>query len=87
MLKFLGTRMLTLPFLPPAYVVRTTGGYVFTGVCLFNFWGGGVPHHMSEEGVPHPRSRWGYLGYPPTMIGWGTPHPGLDGGGYPTMIE
>ena len=25
--------------LPPAYV-RTTGGYVFTGVCLFNFRGG-----------------------------------------------
>ena len=23
--------------LPPAYVVRTTGGYVFTGVCLLNF--------------------------------------------------
>ena len=36
--------------LPPAYVVRTTGGYVFTGVCLFNFRGGGVPHLRSGQG-------------------------------------
>ena len=54
-----------MQFLPPAYV-RTTGGYVFTGVCLFNFRGGypisglgkgGTPSQVWVGGVPHLRSR------------------------------
>ena len=36
-----GTTNLQKKLLPPAYV-RTTGGHVFTGVCLFG-GGGGVP--------------------------------------------
>ena len=40
--------------LPPAYVVRTTGGYVFTGVCLFNFGGGGTPSQVWMGGYPIP---------------------------------
>ena len=37
-----------------ALVRSTSGGYVFTGVCLSNFRGGEV-----AEGVPHPRSGFG----------------------------
>ena len=82
---------ISCPFLPPAYMVRTTGGYVFTGVCLFNFRGGGEPHPRSGQGgttfrvwtgggdIPHPRSRRG--GYPQSQLD-GVP-PGQDWVGYP----
>ena len=51
--------------------VRTTGGYVFTGVCLFNFFfGGGYPITGLDRGLPNPRSGQGRY-----------PIPGLDGGG------
>ena len=62
-------------FLPPAYV-RTTGGYVFTGVCLFNFrgWGGGGTQSKSRKG-----------GTPSQVWGGGVPWPGLDVGGYPIL--
>ena len=69
-------------------------GTVFTGVCLFTFWG--VPHPRSRWGeVPHPRS--GQVGTPsqvqvggtPSQVGvpytrsgqGGVPHPGSDRGG------
>ena len=69
-----------------ARACSTAAGYVFTGVCLFNFrrggtlssWqGGGLPHpSWPGWGVPHPRSRWGYpiqlTGDTPFQIG-GTP--------------
>ena len=83
----------TSQYLPPAYV-RTTGGYVFTGVCLFNFREG-VPHPRSRYGVPHLRSG-GYpisglggtpsqvwLGGTPSQVG-GVPH--LRSGGYPIQV-
>ena len=68
------------------------GGYVFTGVCLFNFRGGysipgldgGGPHPRSGWGVPHPRSGWGgtpfqvWSGVYPILPGV-PPHPRLDG--------
>ena len=57
-----------------ARVRSTREGTVFTGVCLFTFRGGGVPHPADVGGggggVSHPRSR------------WGVPHP-ADGGGVP----
>ena len=38
--------------LPPEF--RSNGeGTVFTGVCLFTFRGGGVPHLADGAGVPH----------------------------------
>ena len=58
--------------LSPAYVVRTTGVYVFTGVCLFNFREGGYPISGLDKGVPHARSR-------------GVPHPS-SGGGTPPHV-
>ena len=65
--------------LPPAYV-RTTGGYVFTGVCLFTFRGGGYPISGLSRGGPHLSSR--ETGYPiPDPGPWGYPIPGP--GGYP----
>ena len=56
-----------------ARVRSTTGGYVFTGVCLFNFRGGyPIPIH------PYP--------YPSLSgRGGGVPDPALDGGGTPTL--
>ena len=62
-----------------ARVQSTTGGYVFTGVCVCSTFGGGVTPsqvqvegtHPADRGVPHPRSRWG--GYPSSKTGWGTP--------------
>ena len=86
---------ISCPFLPPAYMVRTTGGYVFTGVCLFNFrgGGGGGPHPRSGQGgttfrvwtggggIPHPRSRRGRGGTPQSQLD-GVP-PGQDWVGYP----
>ena len=74
----------------------TTGGYVFTGVCLFNFWmdGGGVPH-LADRGYSIPgldgggnpiQLTGGYLilldreGYPIPGPDGGYPIPGLDGG-------
>ena len=66
----------TAEYLPPAYV-RTTGGYIFTGVCLFNFWGGrGYPiPGLGRRGVPHLRSWWG-----------GTPSQ-VWPGGYPLQTD
>ena len=48
---YLNLKRLSGVFLPLAYVVRTTGGYVFTGVCLFNFWGG-TPFQVRMGGTP-----------------------------------
>ena len=70
-------------FLPPAYVVRTTGGYVFTGVCVFNFVEGGVHHHRSGGGVPHPRSRQ-EVPHPISRWGGGTPSQVWMGGTWGT---
>ena len=54
-------------FIFTACIRSTTGGYVFTGVCLSNLWGGGVPHPADREGeypilgpgrvVSHPTDR------------------------------
>ena len=61
------------------------GGYVFTGVCLFNF--GGVPHPRSVGGgYPIPGLGGGvpqvWVGGTPSQVWmWGVPHLGLDGGG------
>ena len=44
-----------------ARVQSTTGGYVFTGVCLFNFRGEGTP--SSWQGGTNLRSRWGGTPY------------------------
>ena len=70
--------------LPPA---SEGGGYVFTGVCLSNFpGGGGLPHLAHRDGVPHLADR----GYP-ILPNWGG-YPGYiwvplllvrNGGGYP----
>ena len=62
-------------YLPPAYV-RTTGGYVFTGVCLFNFRGG-YPVPSLGRGVPHLRS--GRGGYPLPGLARGVPPQSWDG--------
>ena len=79
----------TYDILITARIRRMTGGYVFTGVCLFTFAGGypipgvdrGVPHSRSGWGVPHSRS--GLGGYPIPGLDGRYPIPGLDGGGYP----
>ena len=73
-----------------AHVRSTTGGYVFTGVCLFNLkevpypadGGYPIPGLDGGGGVPHPRSGWGY---PIPGLDRGYPILGLDGGtpGYP----
>ena len=52
-----------------ARIRRMTGGYVFTGVCLFNFWGGVPPSPLT--------------GGTPSFPMGGTPFPGLDEGGTP----
>ena len=65
--------------LPPAYV-RTAGGYVFTGVCLFNFWGG---YPISVLGRGYPISGLGRGGTPSQVQVGGYPIPGLGRGGYP----
>ena len=62
-----------------ARVRSTTGGYVFTGVCLFNFRGG-VPH-VRSGGEP-PSQVWGV---PHLRFGWGYPISG-SGGGYPVQF-
>ena len=62
-----------------ARVRNTTGGYVFTGVCLFNFWGSRIPHPADRGVVPHPRSRLG-VPHPADGGGW-VPHP-ADGRGW-----
>ena len=80
---------LVLYFLPPAYV-RTTGGYVFTGVCLLgggeegsqvsDFWGGGPRSQiLGGEGVPGLRF-WGGEGVPGLRF-WGGPRSQIFGGG------
>ena len=51
------------------------GGYVFTGVCLFNF-GGSTPSQVWGD---TPSRVWMVGGRYP-IPGWGVPHPGLDGG-------
>ena len=68
-------------------VRSTTGGYVFTGVCLFNFRGGGTPSSWpGGRGVPHPRSGLGGEGglvpHPRSGCGGGglVPHPRSGGG-------
>ena len=77
-----------------ARIRRMTGGYVFTGVCLFNFQGGGgrVPHTLDRGEYPIPGLDRGQ--YPPQLRGadegggshsrsrQGLPHP-ADGGGVP----
>ena len=92
-------RLLRFPagglLLPFAYV-STTGGYVFTGVCLFNFWGAGYPIPGLGRGVPHLRSGQGGTPYQVWLGGtssqvWpgGYPIPGLDWGypGYPLLTR
>ena len=74
------------------FYVRTTGGYVFTGVCLFKFRVGGTPSQVLVGGVPHPRSWRGGCTASQVWLGgrgtqsqvWleGYPIPGLAGG-YP----
>ena len=64
-----------------------TGGYVFTGVCLSNFWGAtpiwltrGVPRSQVQAGgTPFPSPGGGYS-FP--GLEWGTPHLDLRRG-YP----
>ena len=71
-----------MQFLPPAYV-RTTGGYVFTGVCLFNFRGGrGTPSQVWVRGGT-PSQVW-VGGYPISGLGRGVPHPRSRSGGVTT---
>ena len=70
--------------LPPAYV-RTTGGYVFTGVCLFNFRGG-YPISGLMVGW-YPISDLMVEGYPiPGLMVGGYPIPGLMVGGTPSQV-
>ena len=63
----------------PARIRRMTGGYVFTGVCLFNFRGGGGYPIQLTWGIPHPAD--GGTPFLPDMWvqhpwpGWGKPHP------------
>ena len=55
---------------------RTTGGYIFAGVCLFNFrkvGGGGIPYQVCE---------WGE--YPIPGVGGGVPCP--RSGGTPSQV-
>ena len=74
----------TLDQIFTARVRSTTGGYVFTGVYLFNFREGGYPIPGLDRGVPHPADWGGYL----ILLDWGglphpipapPPQPGLDG--------
>ena len=63
-----------MPSLPPMYIVRPTGGYVFTDVCLFNL--GGVLHLSSAQG-----------GYPISGLdGGGTPYQIWMGEGTPSQV-
>ena len=64
--------------LPPAYV-RTTGGYVFTGVCLFR--GGSQVSDFLGGG---PRSQI-FGGGPRSQIFWGGPRSQIFGGGVPGL--
>ena len=69
-----------------ARVRSTTGGYVFTGVCLSNFQGG-YPIQLTG-GVSHSRSGWGGVPHPaegctPSYLTGGG---GGEGGGvYPIL--
>ena len=81
----------TVELIITARVRSTTGGYVFTGGCLFNFRGGGgeLPHPADWGGgfTPYPIQLIGRDGYPipgpgrgvPHAPDWGNPNPGLDG--------
>ena len=75
------------PYLPPAYV-RTMGGYVFTGVCLFNFWGG-YPIPSLGRGYPIPGLAGGYPipgpGGTPSQVQGGTPS--QVWGGTPSQVR
>ena len=59
--------------LPPAYV-RTTGGYVFTGVCLFRGWS-----QVSDFRGRVPGLRFSGGGVPGLRF--------LGGGGYPVSVK
>ena len=65
-------------FLPPESVVRTTGGYVFTGVCVCSTFGGGTPSQVWTGGGT-PFEVWTGRGYP-------IPGPGGEGG-TPSQVQ
>ena len=83
------------------YIITARGrstreGNVFTGVCLFTFWG--VPHPADGRGYPIPGpgregtqsqvSRWGVPHVPhPVLDGGAPPHQGLDWMGYPPIKD
>ena len=67
---------LTLDFII-THIWKTTGGYVFTRICLLTPWGGtssgqwrGYPN-LADGGTPQVRTGWGY---PPLGLDRGTPH-------------
>ena len=63
-----------MELLPPAYVRSMTGGYVFTGVCLF---GGGVPGLRFSGGGSQVSD----------FRGGGVPGLRFSGGGYPVSVK
>ena len=83
---YIHCRLLTRSSIFTARVRSSTGGYVFTGVCLFNFWGWGVPH-PADGGYPSKVWMEGYpiqlMGGTPSQVWTGIPHPRSGWGGYP----
>ena len=62
-----------------ARVRSTTGGYVFTGLCLSNFRGGEYPIQLM--GGPIPGLDWGGVPH----LADGVPYPSWRNGGYPIL--
>ena len=77
-----GTTNLQKKLLPPAYV-RTTGGYVFTGVCLFRGGGRGGPRSQIFGGGGVPGLRYSGGGVPSLRFWGGGSQVSDFQGGYP----
>ena len=75
----------SLKFLFTSRARSTMEGPVFTGVCLLTFRGWGVGVHCPMSGG-YPIQVWMLGGeYSISGLGWGVPHPDLDGvGGTPS---